>query len=589
MRGATARRRPTRIYRRGRIVSPPPPMDRTSDLAQGGEAWLAARRGRITGSKAAGILGLNPFETIEETANKVLGNSTFRGNDSTAWGRVHEAASQVEVVAHCGGATVEETGLHLVSEALLRSTLAAPPPDHPDRAAFDRFVATGGVGASPDGLVHDPNAAPGFRDGVLELKTPAKGINAHGLQRQKLYWAQVQLEMLACDRRTWALFGVVTPLDVRVERVPWCGSVVVTPRELAAAGLTNADIAAYAACGVYDEATGTCPGIHRLLLRVLYSFWRAVQPDCAASMGAPRAWDTWRLGGARGPADPTAVGSPPTYHEWPGMISAQRWVRAVLARTAAEAKVVYAGAPRRRLVPVPRYRPRTSGFCGWPYVVAWQRSYCDAIGRAAPRKAEMHRWCVVTLEGSGDSGGDPPVKVVSARQALRACGVPWRDKWFGDGGDGNGDGDGGAVWYVDVFDHARRKRNGFPYRHALDIPTENEAHDVRYWTFQRQRCLPSVGTYVATCRRGAAVVHQTVGRWALPPQSAGGGPATIMADLVRGVADLEVDAAHRQVTLRRRRRHRPAAPSDPRARIDGTENPSPRKKPKRSEAEAPSR
>lgn len=47
---------------------------------------LAIRRGRITASEVGAILGLHPTRTPFDAWESITGRSTFRGNESTAWG-----------------------------------------------------------------------------------------------------------------------------------------------------------------------------------------------------------------------------------------------------------------------------------------------------------------------------------------------------------------------------------------------------------------------------------------------------------------------------------------------------------------------
>lgn len=147
---------------------------------QGTEAWHAARKGRITGSRIGAILGLSPLQTREDVLRAMVreyhsASSEFTGNIATNYGHANEATARMTFELTTG-LDVHETGFH----------------EYEDWA-----------GASPDGLIGD--------DAVLEIKCPFKGIKK-SLSDQPHYYAQLQWEML-CTGRKKAYFYQWQPDD----------------------------------------------------------------------------------------------------------------------------------------------------------------------------------------------------------------------------------------------------------------------------------------------------------------------------------------------------------------------------------------
>lgn len=161
-------------------------------MEQRTDEWFAARRGRITGSVAGAILGVNPHTTRDDILRRLVrdwhgAEPEFTGNIATEYGAHHE-----------DGATVDfqlETGLDVSPVGFL---------PHDDW-----------LGASPDGLTSD--------GGVLEVKAPfGKRKDADPvfklLADQPHYYAQVQVEML-CAGTEHAWFYQWAPGGSALQRV----------------------------------------------------------------------------------------------------------------------------------------------------------------------------------------------------------------------------------------------------------------------------------------------------------------------------------------------------------------------------------
>lgn len=146
------------------------------------------RKGRITASRIAGILGLSPYTNrdgvLREMVRQHFGaEQEFRGNFITEYGNEHEDDAL--------GEYEQRRGI---------MTTPSPTVVHP---TFDYLAAT------PDGLVGD--------DGLVECKCPWRAKYTHISERPD-YEAQIRLQ-LEVTGRAWCDFVVWTPDGITVSRV----------------------------------------------------------------------------------------------------------------------------------------------------------------------------------------------------------------------------------------------------------------------------------------------------------------------------------------------------------------------------------
>jgi putative phage-type endonuclease len=136
--------------------------------------WMAARKGRITGSSAGAALGLCPWRTPDDVIRAMVreyhgAETEFKGNPATDYGNRHERQAQQWFIRETG-VDVEDCGF----------------------IPYEDWS-----GASPDGLTSDM--------ATLEIKCPF-GLRNDAepafkpLAEQPHYYAQVQLEMLCAGR-----------------------------------------------------------------------------------------------------------------------------------------------------------------------------------------------------------------------------------------------------------------------------------------------------------------------------------------------------------------------------------------------------
>ena len=131
--------------------------DAISNIPQGTQAWLNARKNRITASNFAAAIGRNKYKSPKGLLKDLLWN-TFKGNAATRWGSEHEDIARDAYIAHMQGEIdagrseytsirVEESGLHVI-------------PERP------------WLGSSPDGVVHVTRADGTSHQFLLEIKCP---------------------------------------------------------------------------------------------------------------------------------------------------------------------------------------------------------------------------------------------------------------------------------------------------------------------------------------------------------------------------------------------------------------------------------
>ena len=155
-------------------------------------AWFNQRKGRVTGSNVAAILGDDPYRSADDVLRAMVRDyhgvdSEFPDNPAMAWGRANEA-NAIGLFELSTGLDVKKCGF---------------------------FPYEDWLGASPDGLIGD--------DTILEFKCPygirnkAAPVPFKRLD-QTHYYGQIQIEMLASGR-TKAIFAQWTPNEEYVEHV----------------------------------------------------------------------------------------------------------------------------------------------------------------------------------------------------------------------------------------------------------------------------------------------------------------------------------------------------------------------------------
>lgn len=165
-------------------------------IKQRSAEWRKQRIGRVTGSRAGAILGLSPYQTVDDVLRAMVreyhgAESEFTGNVATEWGTANEATVLFDYEMETGN-KVEECGFYSYEDWL---------------------------GASPDGLVGS--------DGLVEFKAPYSLRNGGAfkpLSEQPHYHAQMMVEMI-CTNREWCDFVQWSPvLGLRIERVEFDSS-----------------------------------------------------------------------------------------------------------------------------------------------------------------------------------------------------------------------------------------------------------------------------------------------------------------------------------------------------------------------------
>lgn len=141
-------------------------------MKQGSPEWFKAREGMVTGSRAAGILGLNPYQTRDDVMRLMVREAfgkpqEFTGNMATEWGKVYEPVARQDAEIDLD-VDIDETGFIV----------------HPEHTW---------IGASPDGLIST--------DGGIEIKCPySKKIRG---EVPKMHLPQINLCMECTDRDSW--------------------------------------------------------------------------------------------------------------------------------------------------------------------------------------------------------------------------------------------------------------------------------------------------------------------------------------------------------------------------------------------------
>ena len=136
------------------------------------------RTGRITGSRVAGILGVDKYRTRDDVMREMVrdylgADPEFEGNDATEWGNDHEEDARAEYERITGQLVLDAQDFVI----------------HPDMPW---------LGVSPDGLIGS--------DGMTEFKCPYRARYTK-LAEKPEYAAQIQLQ-LEVTGRAWCDFVI---------------------------------------------------------------------------------------------------------------------------------------------------------------------------------------------------------------------------------------------------------------------------------------------------------------------------------------------------------------------------------------------
>lgn len=160
------------------------------NLVQNSDEWFAARKGRITASNVAALLGLVPWTPADEAYKRFIGTSSgCVSNVACDWGTKHEPTA-LAAYSRLYGQTPTLSGLHLHEEM--------------------QWLA-----ASPDALVGT--------DGCVEIKCPfwrrRNQSRAEPHPGVPLYYYIQMTAIMACCKRKWCDFVSWTPHTMHVTRV----------------------------------------------------------------------------------------------------------------------------------------------------------------------------------------------------------------------------------------------------------------------------------------------------------------------------------------------------------------------------------
>ena len=177
---------------------------RIQNVPQGTQAWLDARKNRLTASNFGAAIGNNRYKSPNGLLRDMLWN-VFRGNAATRWGSEHEDIARDAYIARVQreiddgtspytSIRVEETGLFV----------------NPARSW---------LGSSPDGVVHVTTRDGGSHKFLLEIKCPFRK-RFYDPPVPDYYNCQIQGVMANMDL-PYCDFVVWTPTGMQVTRVPF--------------------------------------------------------------------------------------------------------------------------------------------------------------------------------------------------------------------------------------------------------------------------------------------------------------------------------------------------------------------------------
>ena len=196
------------------------------EYEQKSDAWLDARKGRITASNFGAAVGHNKYQSPRGLLQQMLWR-TFKGNKATEWGAKHEPVAFDFYSNYMLLQIINEDG------NIPYDTIDCDPEDmlYPtQQMSHVNVVETGLVvraprywmGNSPDGLVHVTYRDGCRETGLLEIKCPASKRLYPGNGIPKYYMDQIQGTMGNLGL-PWCDFVVWTPTKTKIQRVPFCG------------------------------------------------------------------------------------------------------------------------------------------------------------------------------------------------------------------------------------------------------------------------------------------------------------------------------------------------------------------------------
>lgn len=158
------------------------------DLQQRTPGWHEARRGKLTASNLAALLGQVSYTSRKQAYLRALGKDPFSGNQATRWGTNNEPNGIMSYIAKTAN-LVTATGLHT----------------HPHY----NWLA-----GSPDGFVGT--------EGLIEVKCPyyvrkKEGVRLHSAVPH-YYWIQMNA-LMEITGRSWCDYICWAPEGLRVFRV----------------------------------------------------------------------------------------------------------------------------------------------------------------------------------------------------------------------------------------------------------------------------------------------------------------------------------------------------------------------------------
>lgn len=177
---------------------------RIEKIPQGTQAWLDARKNRLTASNFGAAIGMNRYKSPTGLIRDSLW-CNFRGNAATRWGSEHEDIARDAYVERVQR-EIDEGTSQFTSIRVEETGLFVNP-------------ATPWLGSSPDGIVHVTTRDGGSHKFLLEIKCPFRKA-FYSDTVPTYYNCQIQGVMANMDL-PYCDFVVWTPTGMQVTRVPF--------------------------------------------------------------------------------------------------------------------------------------------------------------------------------------------------------------------------------------------------------------------------------------------------------------------------------------------------------------------------------